>query len=77
MTLDGTILQPKDNVEKYILRKSFDNDKYLPNEIIWRKKEAFSDGVGGIKKPFFKHIQEYIKNLINIRIMLTILLMTI
>ena len=42
--------QPKtyDGKEKYILRKAFDtpNDPYLPNEVLWRQKEQFSDGVG-------------------------------
>lgn len=34
-------------VEKYLLRKSFDTDMLdLPAEILWRTKEAFSDGVG-------------------------------
>jgi asparagine synthase (glutamine-hydrolysing) len=34
--------------EKYILRKAFDtpNDPYLPDEVLWRQKEQFSDGVG-------------------------------
>ena len=42
--------QPKayDGVEKYILRKAFDTpeDPYLPQEVLWRQKEQFSDGVG-------------------------------
>jgi asparagine synthase (glutamine-hydrolysing) len=35
-------------MEKYILRKAFDtpNDPYLPDDILWRQKEQFSDGVG-------------------------------
>jgi asparagine synthase (glutamine-hydrolysing) len=37
-----------DGKEKYILRKAFDtpNDPYLPDEVLWRQKEQFSDGVG-------------------------------
>lgn len=42
--------QPKTykNVEKYILRKGFDTPEkpYLPDEVLWRQKEQFSDGVG-------------------------------
>lgn len=42
--------QPKNHEgkEKYILRKAFDTpeDPYLPEEILWRQKEQFSDGVG-------------------------------
>lgn len=35
-------------IEKYILRKAFDTpeDPYLPDDILWRQKEQFSDGVG-------------------------------
>ncbi|KAF1811106.1 asparagine synthetase [Eremomyces bilateralis CBS 781.70] len=42
----------KDRIEKYIIRKAFDtSDKpdaepYLPDKILWRQKEQFSDGVG-------------------------------
>lgn len=35
-------------VEKYILRKAFDTPEkpYLPDSVLWRQKEQFSDGVG-------------------------------
>jgi asparagine synthase (glutamine-hydrolysing) len=35
-------------MEKYVLRKAFDrpDDPYLPEEVLWRQKEQFSDGVG-------------------------------
>eukprot|EP01126_Amoeba_proteus_P056334 TRINITY_DN7069_c0_g1_i1.p1 TRINITY_DN7069_c0_g1~~TRINITY_DN7069_c0_g1_i1.p1 ORF type:complete len:540 (+),score=90.73 TRINITY_DN7069_c0_g1_i1:376-1995(+) len=35
-------------IEKYVLRKAFDNkeDPYLPDDVLWRQKEQFSDGVG-------------------------------
>ncbi|KAL9102786.1 MAG: hypothetical protein Q9163_002104 [Psora crenata] len=42
----------KDRIEKYILRKAFDTSgepdakPYLPDNILWRQKEQFSDGVG-------------------------------
>ncbi|KAI5297243.1 asparagine synthetase, partial [Ascosphaera atra] len=41
-----------DRIEKYILRKAFDTTEepdvkpYLPEKILWRQKEQFSDGVG-------------------------------
>ncbi len=34
----------KDKMEKWILRKAFED--YLPESIVWRQKEQFSDGVG-------------------------------
>jgi len=46
--------------EKYLLRKSFDNG-LLPKEVLWRTKEAFSDGVSSQTKPWYEVIQEYIK----------------
>ena len=35
-------------MEKYILRKAFDDpdDPYLPESVLFRQKEQFSDGVG-------------------------------
>lgn len=42
----------KDRIEKYILRRAFDTTDepdvkpYLPEKILWRQKEQFSDGVG-------------------------------
>jgi asparagine synthase (glutamine-hydrolysing) len=36
---------PRDQrMEKYILRKAFDG--WVPDEVLWRQKEQFSDGVG-------------------------------
>ena len=43
-------INPKDKMinsekmEKWVLRKAF--EKYLPESIVWRQKEQFSDGVG-------------------------------
>ena len=51
--------------EKYWLRKSFDDIDLLPNEILWRKKEAFSDGVSSKKKSWYQIIQDYLKEKYN------------
>jgi len=52
----------KDNLcEKYLLRKAFDDGKTLPVTVLWRTKEAFSDGVSNTKKSWFEIIQEYVK----------------
>lgn len=34
------------NMGKYLLRKSFEDEKILPDDILWRQKAAFSDAVG-------------------------------
>ena len=44
--------------EKYILRKAFDGKKMLPKEVLWRTKEAFSDGVSSSKESWFQTIQK-------------------
>ena len=52
-----------DKCEKYLIRKSFDNmmPELLPKEILWRTKEAFSDGVSSLKKSWFSIIQDNIE----------------
>jgi asparagine synthase (glutamine-hydrolysing) len=42
MSFDPAQKMPKNNelnVEKYVLRKAFDDGTYLPKEILWRQKE--------------------------------------
>lgn len=49
---------PKNGMEKTILRLAFKD--YLPECVVWRQKEAFSDGVTNCTvKPWYKFIQEY------------------
>jgi len=47
-----------ERIEKYIFRKAFDG--LLPNDILWRRKEAFSDGVSGHQRSWFQIIRDYI-----------------
>ena len=44
--------------EKYILRQCFNSQELLPHEVMWRTKEAFSDGVSSNKKSWFQTIQD-------------------
>lgn len=53
------------NIEKWFLRKAFDGLNILPNEVLWRKKEAFSDGISGKTKSWFEIIQDYIRTLVS------------
>jgi len=49
MIKKGPGISKKDTkIEKWAIRKAFDtpDDPYLPDEILWRQKEQFSDGVG-------------------------------
>jgi len=53
--------------EKYLLRTAFSpeylttylNKPLLPDEILWRKKEAFSDGVSGNSRSLYQILQEH------------------
>ncbi|KAK3266080.1 Asparagine synthetase, partial [Cymbomonas tetramitiformis] len=52
-------------MEKWVLRKAFDTpeDPYLPESILWRQKEQFSDGVGydwvdGLKEHAEKEVTD-------------------
>jgi asparagine synthase (glutamine-hydrolysing) len=47
-----------ERIEKYIFRKAFSG--LLPDDILWRRKEAFSDGVSGHERSWFQIIREYI-----------------
>jgi asparagine synthase (glutamine-hydrolysing) len=50
--------------EKFLIRKAFDDDITLPKKVLWRTKEAFSDGVSGQTNSWYKVIQSYIKETI-------------
>ena len=56
------------NCEKSLLRNSFtksnfqnyNGEQILPDEILWRKKEAFSDGVSSKGRSLYQILQEKI-----------------
>lgn len=47
-------------IEKYVLRKAFDDDNVIPQDVLWRKKEAFSDGVSAPENSWHRIIQKHI-----------------
>jgi asparagine synthase (glutamine-hydrolysing) len=50
------------NMEKYLIRTAFSFSNILPTEILWRKKEAFSDGVSKKDNSLFEILQDWIDN---------------
>ena len=63
---------PRNNqCEKWLLRTAFSKDKilnheskpFLPDEVLWRRKEAFSDGVSKTTKSLYQMIQEYVETI--------------
>lgn len=65
LSLDPRIRMPKDGVEKYLFRQAFDATDLLPKEILWRSKEALSDGTSSVQKSWFMLVQEYIDKQIS------------
>lgn len=47
-------------LEKYLLRESFADTGLLPNEVLFRVKEAFSDGISSKERSWFSVIQEWV-----------------
>ncbi|CAG4930977.1 unnamed protein product [Colias eurytheme] len=60
LSIDPKLRQPQDGVEKHLLRSSFAASGLLPDSILWRHKEAFSDGVASVKKSLFTTISEIV-----------------
>lgn len=54
-----------DGKEKYHIRKAIETIRpdLLPSSVLWRRKEAFSDGVSGNTKSWKEEIEERVMNL--------------
>lgn len=60
--------------EKFLLRNAFSDEYFLnnngeqilPNEILWRRKEAFSDGVSCHGRSLYQILQEKITDKLNV-----------
>jgi len=49
--------------EKYLLREAFAPMKLIPDDVLWRTKEAFSDGVSKQTRLWFEVIQDFASTL--------------
>jgi len=55
-----------ERMEKYLLRKAFQNEGLLPDDVLWRRKEAFSDGVSSASgRSWVQMIKEYADRVIT------------
>ena len=50
-------------MEKYLLRKAFDG--YLPDAVLWRPKEAFSDGCSQPEESWSTIIETFVDGLVS------------
>ena len=68
-SIDPGFLRPGVNgqVEKEILRCAFDDGVTLPLKVLWRRKEAFSDGVSSPEKAWFQEIQERLEKSVHMQ----------
>jgi len=58
MSIPPKLKCPQNKCEKWLLRESFKDEKLLPNEILWRRKDGLSDGCSSLKRPWYKVIEE-------------------
>ena len=67
LSISLSIRYAPEEIEKYLLRYAFsrrlyqthDGSSLLPEEVLMRKKEAFSDGVSGYERSLYQVLQEY------------------
>lgn len=65
LSLPEEMRVPKDGVEKFLLREAFSGENLIPDEVLWRRKEAFSDGIMSLKKSWYTSLQEHIESEVN------------
>jgi len=58
MAIDPEMKLNKYHKGKYLLRHAFEGQGYLPDEILWREKAAFSDAVGHSMVDYLKEYAE-------------------
>ena len=51
--------------EKWLIRRAFDDGVTLPRAVLWRKKEAFSDGVSPTTESWYQIIQRRVAGLVS------------
>lgn len=64
-SINPSLRMSNDKIEKFILRKAFENDNIIPNDVLWRSKEGFSDGVSSTDNSWYLIIQKYINTIIT------------
>ena len=57
MSIDPSLKMVRNGFEKYLLRSSFKD--MLPSEVVWRRKDGFSDGVSKQERPWYQIINDH------------------
>lgn len=58
----------QNGVEKHLLRDSFKGLNLIPDDILWRRKEAFSDGMMSVKKSWYTCLQEHLESMVCVTV---------
>jgi len=64
LSIPGELKCPQNSMEKHLLRTAF-ADSFLPDSVLWRRKDGMSDGVSGLDKKWYEHIREYVDTIIS------------
>jgi asparagine synthase (glutamine-hydrolysing) len=61
------LVPTKQQMEKHFIRKAFEVicPDLLPSEVLWRKKEAFSDGVSSKDKSWYLIVKDFYNQLVS------------
>src|SRR5690606_5074863 len=65
LNLDSKYFAHENGVEKYYLRKAFEGKHIIPDNVLWRKKDAFSDSVSSKERSWYQIIQDHINNIVS------------
>ncbi|WP_019038457.1 asparagine synthase B [Psychroflexus tropicus] len=52
-------------IEKYLIRKAFEDEDLIPADVLWRRKNGFSDSVSSKKKSWSEVIKEHVETLVS------------
>lgn len=55
----------KGRIEKYLLRKAFEHENLLPNEVLWRSKANFSDAVSKPEHSWHNIVKAFIETKVS------------
>ncbi len=55
----------EEKIEKYLLRKAFEKDELLPAEVLWRRKNGFSDSVSQVNRSWSEIIRDYVDSKVS------------
>jgi asparagine synthase (glutamine-hydrolysing) len=61
--IDPSLIIPTvERMEKYLIRRAFEVvlPDVLPKSVLWRKKEAFSDGVSSKEKSWYQMVRTHV-----------------